>query len=538
MTEHRASRRSDRDDSVLRSRDDRSADEHRADVSAGAGNHATEQLLNRLRDGEHEGVPLPPDVRARMHERLGHDLGDVRVHTGPAAAQAAASVDAEAFTTGDDIVLGNAAAAPGTPAGDALLAHEAAHVVQQRAAGSIVPGVSAPGDATERAADALAHGTARSLTSEGAVPAVQRQPVIGKEQRPIKREEVETILRDYLEQVLYQQGRQTLDKTPQVIEAISSLFRNDPVMQASVEVWLKGITAGSPEGLAREVARKLPAGIPENALAKIRGKPKKPTPDTQPKTVADAAGATIVDSTVAPIVRGLGLSKDKQDKIISAARGAVGDGIIAVLDQALDAMGVAGQPKSAIHSAVEGAIKQKPGKAMDRQQEGAGSPYRKELPPTVAPPPPKAPGEHLLPLWSGTWDFPGTKPPPKPPAPLPKIDSAVEAAAAAVDPNVMIPAEVRGTARADEFGATGREFALDVAAKLDAAQAKKDVQVNIALGAQYATIHERADLMTALKAVVFRMRDALPHQASLVGRVNFTINGRIAHSFSLHPGPE
>ena len=44
------------------------------------------------------------------------------------------------------------------------------------------------------------------------------------------------------------------------------------------------------------------------------------------------------------------------------------------------------QAKVAIHSAVEAAIKQKRGAPMDRQQEGAGSPYAPVQPPSVAPP--------------------------------------------------------------------------------------------------------------------------------------------------------
>jgi hypothetical protein len=295
---------------------------------------------------------------------------------------------------------------------------------------------------------------------------------------------------------------------------------------------------GTPAGLAQQVVDKLPDVIPEDNLKRIRGSAKQPATPYRPKTAADAAGSVVVDSTVAPLVKKLGLSKDKQDKVVEAARSAVGSGGLAVLDAALDAVDVTGSSKNAIHAAVEGAIKQEPGKAMDRQQDGAGSPYHQEQPPSAAPSTASAPGEHIFKSPSIPWDFPGVKKPAPRPAPLPKTDPEVDKAIATVDPNVMVPAEVRGTDRAGDFGGGGQEFARDVAKRLDAAQGKKDGQVTIEIGAQYASIKDRAELMSALKAIVFKMRDALSHHASLVERVNFTINGRIAYSFSLHPSAD
>ena len=73
------------------------------------------------------GAPVDPGVRPRLTDVLGTDLGQMRVHTGPAAAEAAASVGARAFTLGHDVVLG----AGESPTDLALMAHEATHVVQQ-----------------------------------------------------------------------------------------------------------------------------------------------------------------------------------------------------------------------------------------------------------------------------------------------------------------------------------------------------------------------------------------------------------------------
>jgi len=77
------------------------------------------------------GKPLDAPVRALMESRLGHDFGDVRVHTDALAAESAQSVNALAYTAGKDLVFGEGQYAPGDSAGQKLLAHELVHVVQQ-----------------------------------------------------------------------------------------------------------------------------------------------------------------------------------------------------------------------------------------------------------------------------------------------------------------------------------------------------------------------------------------------------------------------
>jgi Domain of unknown function (DUF4157) len=337
------------------------------------------------------GVALPEAVRARMQLRFGHDFAHVRIHHGPEARRAAQDVGAVAFTTGNDIVLGPEAPAPASESAHVLLAHELAHVVQQRQASRVVDRISAPCDAAEIAADAAARGTGRSRGAfvGGPVPAIQRQAVLGKERMHVKREEVERILADWLVQVLDAQGRQKLgsvDLTPPVIDAIISLWPS-PWDRLNVMDELKRMKVGVPAEVARRVAVKLPAEIPEDRLQKIGGKPTTPTPDKSPNAAGAAAASVVVDSTVAPAVRKLGLSKDKQDAIIAAAKSAVVQGIVSILDQALDAAGVVGPGKASIHAAFEAAIKQQPGKPMERQQEGAGSPYHQEMPPSAAPRP-------------------------------------------------------------------------------------------------------------------------------------------------------
>jgi hypothetical protein len=106
-----------------------------------------------------------------------HDVSSVRAHTGDEAAASARAMGAEAYATGDHVVLG---------AGTDLhtVAHEAAHVVQQRGGVQLKGGVGAAGDAYERQADAVADRVVAGQSAEelldggttgGASPAVQRK---------------------------------------------------------------------------------------------------------------------------------------------------------------------------------------------------------------------------------------------------------------------------------------------------------------------------------------------------------------------------
>lgn len=78
------------------------------------------------------GRPLDAGVRGRMESGFGRDFSDVRVHTGGGAARLASELSAHAVTMGRHIAFSTRAYRPGTLAGDALIAHELAHTVQQQ----------------------------------------------------------------------------------------------------------------------------------------------------------------------------------------------------------------------------------------------------------------------------------------------------------------------------------------------------------------------------------------------------------------------
>ncbi len=147
--------------------------------------------------GKGAGQPLEAPVRQRMEASFGADFSDVRVHAGGSAAASAQAVDAHAYTVGNEIVLGDGHA-PGSSTHERTLAHELAHVVQQRSgpvdgtptAGGI--SVSNPSDRFEQAAEATADsvmGMGRmpdSGTSSAGAATVQREPVPDEDEEQVQ----------------------------------------------------------------------------------------------------------------------------------------------------------------------------------------------------------------------------------------------------------------------------------------------------------------------------------------------------------------
>jgi len=145
-----------------------------------AGNGAVSEMVEEQRSPVLDvvssgGSPLEPAVRTDMESRLGHDFGDVKVHTDAAAHASAKAVGAHAYTVGRNVVFQRDAYDPSSQAGRTTLAHELTHVVQQRSGpvdGTPTGGgvsVSDPGDRFERAA---ADNAARVMSEPAAV---QRQ---------------------------------------------------------------------------------------------------------------------------------------------------------------------------------------------------------------------------------------------------------------------------------------------------------------------------------------------------------------------------
>lgn len=133
------------------------------------------------------GRPLPSTLRQQLEVALGGaDLGQVRIHTGSDADQAAQALGANAFAVGQDIGFRAGAYDPDSAAGVALIAHEVAHTRQAPVASDGAP-VSEPGDAAEHEADAFAASFVQSRSHDdpfGMHLIVERTPAVAPAPTP------------------------------------------------------------------------------------------------------------------------------------------------------------------------------------------------------------------------------------------------------------------------------------------------------------------------------------------------------------------
>jgi len=106
------------------------------------------------------GRPLPPNLREEMESRFDADFGKVRIHDDARANASAAGLHAKAYTHGHDIVFNANRFAPHSGPGKRLLAHELAHVVQQRRGGAapVLDAHASHEQSADIAADAVAGG--------------------------------------------------------------------------------------------------------------------------------------------------------------------------------------------------------------------------------------------------------------------------------------------------------------------------------------------------------------------------------------------
>jgi len=113
-----------------------------------------------------QGQPLDGSVRSRMESAFGTSFDNVRTHSDSVGSGLSDRVNARAFTVGNHVAFGAGEYKPGTPMGDALIAHELAHVVQQKGGTRAVDKMETgdPGyQALERDADKTAGGVISSL---------------------------------------------------------------------------------------------------------------------------------------------------------------------------------------------------------------------------------------------------------------------------------------------------------------------------------------------------------------------------------------
>jgi hypothetical protein len=146
--------------------------------SAGRGRSplpANHRLLQQAAPARSTGQAIDPGARSTLENAYDADLGSVKVNTDAHAAAAAASIQADAYTSGRDIYFAAGRYRPATSDGMHLLAHEAAHTLQQ---GSGNPGRILADESLESEAHAAADGMVSAgpggSISQGVAAGVQR----------------------------------------------------------------------------------------------------------------------------------------------------------------------------------------------------------------------------------------------------------------------------------------------------------------------------------------------------------------------------
>ncbi|MFB8077437.1 DUF4157 domain-containing protein [Streptomyces sp. NPDC056013] len=178
---------------------------------AGCGHQETAPQVQRstvhdvLRGG---GRPMDAPLRTEMESRLGADFSDVRIHDSGAARASAAEIGARAYTSGNNVVIGDGGGDKHT------LAHELTHVIQQRqgpVSGTDNGGglsISDPSDRYERAAEANA-----TRVMSGAAP--------------VQRAEDQAMAPDQSVHVAHGSARSAVQRAPDELK-VSSLHAANP----------------------------------------------------------------------------------------------------------------------------------------------------------------------------------------------------------------------------------------------------------------------------------------------------------------------
>lgn len=100
--------------------------------AAPIGTPVSPKVTSGIRQAQGGGEALARPIRRKMEQAFGADFGSVRVHTDDHAHKLNRSMQARAFTSGQDIFFNRGEYQPESRKGQELLAHELTHVRQQR----------------------------------------------------------------------------------------------------------------------------------------------------------------------------------------------------------------------------------------------------------------------------------------------------------------------------------------------------------------------------------------------------------------------
>ena len=106
------------------------------------GGEASEDLESSIQSARGGGQSLDSNLQVKMGQAMGADFSRVKVHTDARSDQLNKSIQAKAFTTGQDVFFRQGVYQPSSRGGQELIAHELTHVVQQNGGACRLPSLS------------------------------------------------------------------------------------------------------------------------------------------------------------------------------------------------------------------------------------------------------------------------------------------------------------------------------------------------------------------------------------------------------------
>ena len=112
---------------------------------------------------------MSSSTKGKMESAFGTSFSNVQLHTDSKASALSGSMNARAFAVGNHIAFGSGEYQPGTLVGDALMAHELAHVIQQKenSGGNLSIGNPSMNSQAEKEADSSTFGFLANHTLRG-----------------------------------------------------------------------------------------------------------------------------------------------------------------------------------------------------------------------------------------------------------------------------------------------------------------------------------------------------------------------------------
>jgi hypothetical protein len=98
------------------------------------GETVSSDIESSIESARGSGSAMDDTTRSKMEGAFNADFSGVRVHTDSQSDTLNQSIQAKAFTTGQDIFMSSDSYSPSSSSGQELLAHELTHVVQQNGA--------------------------------------------------------------------------------------------------------------------------------------------------------------------------------------------------------------------------------------------------------------------------------------------------------------------------------------------------------------------------------------------------------------------